>query len=82
MPLGDLQSASHKTIGTKQTLKAVEKGQVHQVYVAADADEHVLLPLLKLCREKDIPVFRVDSMRELGKASGIDVGCASAAVLE
>lgn len=82
MPLVQLQMAKKKTIGTKQTLKAVEKGQAQKVFVAADAEEHVLLPLLRLCRDKSIPVIRIDSMRELGKACGIEVGSASAAILE
>ncbi len=82
MPLEQLQTAIKKTIGTKQTLKAVEKGQAQRVFVAADAEEYVLQPLLRLCQEKNIPVMRIDSMRELGKACGIEVGSASAAILE
>lgn len=82
MPLEQLRTATKKTIGTKQTLKAVEKGQAKQVFVAADAEEYVLQPLLRLCQEKGIPVLRIDSMRDLGKACGIEVGSASAAILE
>lgn len=82
MPVTQLQTARKKTIGTKQTLKAVEKGQAQKVFVAADAEEHVLAPLLSLCTEKGIPVVRVESMRVLGKACGIEVGSASAAILE
>jgi large subunit ribosomal protein L7A len=82
MPQGQLQLAKKKTIGTKQTMKAVEKGQAKHVFVAADAEEHVLLPLVRLCREKGIPVLEIESMRELGKACGIEVGSASAAILE
>jgi len=77
-----LASARVKTVGTKQTLKAIQKGLPRVVYVARDADEHVLRELLRLCREKNVEVVYADSMAKLGQACGIQVGAASAAVLE
>jgi large subunit ribosomal protein L7A len=82
MPVSTLDSAKKKTIGTKQTLKAVEKGLAESVYVAADADQHVLKPMSDVCKSKNIPLFKVESMRKLGEACGIEVGCASAAILK
>ncbi|MDH7578950.1 MAG: ribosomal L7Ae/L30e/S12e/Gadd45 family protein [Bacillota bacterium] len=77
-----LKSARKKTVGTKQTQKAVEKGQARVVYVAKDAEARVASPLLQLCAEKNVEVVMFDSMEELGKACGIKVGAASAAVIE
>jgi large subunit ribosomal protein L7A len=77
-----LQEVKKKTVGTKQTLKAVERGEPKIVYVAEDAETRVVEPIIKVCQEKGIPVVRVPSMRELGSACGIKVGCASAAVIE
>ncbi len=77
-----LVSARKKTVGTKQTQKAVEKGQARVVYVAKDAEERILSPLLRLCAEKGVEVVMVDSMCELGKRCGIKVGAASAAIIE
>lgn len=77
-----LVEAKQRTIGTKQTLKAVQKGQARLVYVARDADEHVIREVLKLCKEKDVEVVYADSMARLGQACGIQVGAASAAVLD
>ena len=74
-------SARKKTVGAKQTLKAIERGQAKAVYVAQNADRHVLEPILQLCASKGIPVIQVDSMQALGKACGIEVGCAAAAIL-
>ncbi|NPV26986.1 MAG: 50S ribosomal protein L7Ae-like protein [Firmicutes bacterium] len=82
MPLERLKAARKKTIGTKQTQKAVEKGIAKVVYLAQDAEAHVTKPLLQLCQEKSIPVVFIDTMAVLGKACGIDVGSASAAIVE
>ncbi|HAA89863.1 MAG: Ribosomal protein HS6-type [Thermoanaerobacterales bacterium 50_218] len=76
-----LKNAQKRVVGTKQTKKAVEKGIAQLVYVAKDAEEHVTSPLLQLCSEKGVEVVMVDSMAELGKACGIKVGAASAAIL-
>lgn len=82
MPLGRLKQAKKITIGTKQTMKAVQKGTAQVVFVARDADDRVVEPLLKLCEEMVIEVITVDTMAELGKASGIQVGAASVAIIE
>jgi len=82
MPLERLKAARKKTIGTKQTQKAVEKGTARIVYLAKDADVHVTKPLLKLCEEKAVEVVMVESMAILGKACGIEVSSASAAIIE
>lgn len=82
MPLERLQAARKKTVGTKQTLKAVERDMAQVVYVAQDAEPHVTRRLLEACAEKNIPVVYVATMAELGRVCGIDVGSASAAVLK
>lgn len=80
MPLERLRQAKKVAIGTKQTIKAVEKGLALAVYVARDADDRVVEPLLKKCEERVIEIIQLDTMVELGKASGIQVGAASAAI--
>ncbi|PTM54703.1 50S ribosomal protein L7ae-like protein [Desmospora activa] len=82
MSYDKVKTASSLMIGAKQTKKAVEQGKVQQVLVAKDADEHVTRSLIQLCRHHGVHVVYVDSMRELGKACGIDVGAATAAILE
>ncbi|MBO8169382.1 MAG: ribosomal L7Ae/L30e/S12e/Gadd45 family protein [Thermoanaerobacteraceae bacterium] len=82
MSLEEIKNAQKKTVGTKQTLKAVKKGTAKKVFVAEDAEAHVTADVIKLCKEKDIPLVRVPSMKELGKACDIKVGAATAAVLE
>ncbi len=69
-----------KTVGLKQTMKAVEANRAQAVYVAKDADERLVAVLLQACRDKNVQVHRAESMKLLGKACGIDVGTAVAAV--
>ncbi|MDF9407534.1 ribosomal L7Ae/L30e/S12e/Gadd45 family protein [Pelotomaculum isophthalicicum JI] len=77
-----LLSARKKTVGAKQTLKAIERGQAKVVYIAQNADKHVVEPIFRICASKGIRVIQAESMQALGKACGIEVRCASAAVIE
>ena len=81
MSLEMLKSAK-KSIGVKQTTKAVEKGLAAHVFIARDADERVVSPIRLLCSQKGLPVDDNVSMAELGKACAIDVGAAAAAALK
>lgn len=68
-------------IGMKQTLKSVELGEAIQVYVAYDADPRMIKRVEQLCEQRGVPVTSVDSMELLGKACGIGVGAAMAAIV-
>ncbi len=71
-----------KVIGTKQSKRVVLEEKVKYVYIAEDADKRIINELVVLCKEKNIDVIYAESMKELGKASGIDVGAASVAILK
>ena len=73
--------AKQKTVGLKQTQRALEKGLVRRVYVAKDAEAHVLRPILTWCSSHNVVSIEVPTMKELGKACGIEVGTAVAAIL-
>ena len=68
-------------VGAKQLRKAVNNGSVRYVFLADNADPALTEPLATLCAENSIPVTWVGSMSELGRACGIEVGAAAAAVL-
>lgn len=74
--------AKLKTVGLKQTQRVLEKGLVRRVYTAKDAEMHVLRPILEWCAKHHIEHIEVPTMKELGKACGIEVGTAVAAVME
>ena len=68
-------------VGAKQLRKALKAGTVRQVYLAENADPVITEPLADLCREGNVRISWVRSMAELGKACGIEVGTAAAAII-
>jgi len=81
MAIQELTTAKKRAIGMKQTKKAVEKGEAELVFLAKDADDHILNPLQNLCQQKSVKYHMVDTMELLGEACGIQVGAAAAAIL-
>jgi large subunit ribosomal protein L7Ae len=67
--------------GTNETTKSVERGLAKLVVIAEDVDpEEVVLHLPQLCEEKKIPYIYVPSKKDLGKAAGLEVNCASVSI--
>jgi len=73
--------ANSRCVGTKKVTKTVEQGKAIEVFVSKDADPRLTINLVALCTQKGVPVTYVDSMKMLGKACGIEVGAAVAAVV-
>lgn len=71
-----------KAVGAKQVGRALRSGQAKLVFLAEDADPKVTESIANLCEELSIPTESVATMDSLGKACGISVGSAVAAVLE
>lgn len=80
MPLTEIKD-SPKLIGTKQVKKALGKGLVKKVFLASDAEPHIIQPIEQLCQQTGVEVVMVDSMKALGHACGIEVGSAAIAIL-
>jgi len=74
--------AKQKTVGLKQTQRALEKGHVRRVYIAKDAEAHVRRPVLEWCDNHHVECIEVPTMKELGRACGIEIGTAVAALLK
>jgi large subunit ribosomal protein L7A len=81
MPYDRIRSAKNVAVGTNQTTKALEQFVVQEVFVAKDADRKIADRIVQQCEAKMVPVTWVDSMKQLGKVCGIEVGAAVAAVL-
>ena len=77
-----LKQATKRVVGNKQTAKAIQKGTAKTVYIADDADVRVVQQLLDACAEARLNVEKLANMQELGKACGIHVGAATAAILK
>lgn len=70
-----------KVVGAKQTRRALNDGRARALYLAKDADPALTEPLAALAEEKGLPVCWADTMKALGRACGIAVGAAVAAIV-
>lgn len=73
---------SPHVVGLKQTKKALEAGTAEVVFIARDADAHLVFPLEKSCGDGGVEVSYVDNMKELGRACRVDVPTAVAAIVK
>ena len=69
-------------VGSKQLRKSLLNGRAKYVFLAKNADPAMTAPIAEACVLHGIPMKWCDSMAELGKACGIDVGASAAAVLD
>ena len=79
--LSDL-TAQRIVVGAKQLRKALAKGSARRVYLACNADPAITEPLADLCQQNSVEFSWVRSMSDLGQACGIEVGTATAAVVD
>jgi large subunit ribosomal protein L7A len=74
-------NANQLVIGTKQTVKALNKGIVKELILAKDADAIIIRELAEYANELKIPVSYVESMKKLGKTCGISVSATAVAII-
>lgn len=79
--LEELKKAKKK-IGIKECSKAVENDRASAAFVAEDAESRIIKPFIELCNQKAVEITYVDTMSNLGKACGIDVGAATVVILK
>ena len=78
----ELAASVRKTVGAKQTLKAMKRNEVTHLYIAKDCDEQVVAPLVEASEGAHIPVDRTYTMAELGVACHIKVKAAAVGLLK
>lgn len=71
-----------KIVGTKQTLKCLERNSVKLVFVAKDADDRVTSQVVELAKAKEVEIKYIDTMHELAKECNVEVKTAVAAIIE
>ena len=69
-------------VGQKQLRKSLLSGRAKYVFLAKNADPAITAPIAEGCVTHGIPLKWCETMAELGKACGIDVGASAAAVLD
>ncbi|MCI8415339.1 MAG: 50S ribosomal protein L7ae-like protein [Ruminiclostridium sp.] len=75
-------TTGNKVTGAKQVTRALKNGAARRVFLAQDADDRVTEPVLHLCQELGVETETVPTMAELGRACGIAVGSAVAALCQ
>lgn len=80
--LEGLEKAESRVVGMKQTLRAIQKGSAKKVFLAKDVDNYLSNRIRSESQAYGIDVVMADSMKELGKACGVAVGAATAAILK
>lgn len=76
-----LKDREHRIVGTKQVLRAMKAGKLVRAYVANDVDTFLFQQVVRSAESAGIPVTRVDTMKALGEACGVQVGTAAAGIL-
>ena len=69
-------------VGAKQLRKAFLKNTVRWVFLAENADPAITEPVAVQCKENSVPHTWIPTMADLGRACGIEVGAAAAAVID
>lgn len=77
----DFKDTRH-VAGTNQVIRGVQQGSIMLVYLAQDADEHIIRAVTQACAEHGVPVETVPSKIDLGKASGIPTAAAAVGLLK
>ena len=69
--------------GTNEVTKAIERGNALLVIIAEDIDPpEIAAHLPVLAEEKDAPYVYIPTKDELGEAAGLNVGTASAVIVD
>jgi len=69
--------------GTNEVTKAIERGKTKLVVIAKNVEpKEIVMHLPVICEEKKCDYVYIPSKEELGRATGINVGTASACIIE
>ena len=71
-----------KVIGVKQSLKSMKNGFGETLYIANDADNKLIVPLIEYADQFNVSIQHVDTMKELGKMCGLQIETAAALKLK
>lgn len=69
-------------VGLKQSKKALDAGRAEIVYIARDADMHIVFPIEELCEKCGVEIVYVNNMKELAKACHVEVPTAVATIVK
>jgi large subunit ribosomal protein L7A len=76
-----LRTPGRRAVGVREARKHLERGRVERVIVAQDAEASVTDDLVREAAAHGVTIDYTETMVELGRACGIQVGAAAAALL-
>ena len=79
--MDQLRNSANRVVGVKQVLRAMKAGKLERAYVANDVDTFLYQQVVRTAEAENVPVTRVDSMKALGEACGVQVSAAAAGIL-
>lgn len=79
--LSKVSNAENVVVGHKRTLEAIKNGIVKEVVIAEDADVRLTHVIIRTALQHNIPITKVESVRKLGKVSGIQVGASAIGII-
>ncbi len=82
MMLTELSKTKNKVVGTKQTLHVIDHNKAAVVFLAKDTDLYIKKLITQASRKNNVSIEMVESKLKLGRACGIDVSAACAALLK
>jgi len=80
--LAKLVVESKKTVGLKETLKAIKNGTIDLVIVSTNIDSSLEKVILTECSTNNISVKRAFTKQDLGKLTCLEVSCAVVGILK
>jgi len=81
VPLNEL-AVPERVVGEREVRRAMEKGNLRKLFVAADSDEKVTKTAREAAEGMGVEVEEVDSKLRLGRACAIDRPAALAGLLK
>ncbi len=75
-----VKQAKKTIIGTKQAVKAMNKGLVREVYIALDIEDRIIDLARSAAQENNVVIHYVESKLELGKACGLRISASVVAI--
>ena len=82
MSLDLIKDGKRRTVGTRETRKALEKGLLEGIFIAMDAEHRLVKPLIAAARASGISIYYVETMKKLGAVCDVEVDTAIAGVLK
>ncbi len=73
-----IENKKNFVVGLRQTSKLLEKNEIEEILIAADADAFATKAILAEAQAHGIKITKVKSKRVLGKELGIDISAAVA----